>query len=100
MVATQSCGPWRAATAPACAKAQAQATFVLVDPVHGLNEGLWRGRVPQSPASHRERLGKPIDGDGAFAHPREARQADVHPVVVDDPLVDLIRDDQEIALND
>ena len=55
-------------------------------------------QVADAPPRHRVALGEAIDDQGALAHPRFAGDADVARVVVDEAVVDLVRDHQQVVL--
>ncbi len=55
--------------------------------------------VAEPPAGHRERLREAVDGDGAVFHPVEGAERGGFEAVVDDLLVDLVRDDRDIVFD-
>ena len=76
-----------------CADAQG-----VLDLYGGFHEPGGRGKVAHPPSGHRVRLGEAVDGDGAIAHATERAEADMLPPTEDQLLVDLVGDDQEVAL--
>src|ERR1041385_7510197 len=71
----------------------------IVDLAYTLGK-LRRSHDPANPpASHAVRFGSAVDDYGAFAHPVERRYRDVLRAVVEDVLVDFIRDRHHIVLS-
>ena len=68
-----------------------------MEDVH-LEDVLFGGRdVAEPPAVHGVGLGHAVEGEGPLLHAGKGRDADMLAAVIDEPLVDLVGDDQKIV---
>ena len=71
-----------------------------MDLIDDVDDGLGRADVAESPARHGERLGEAADDDGTLSHTLERRHGAELDAVVDQLAVDLVREDDEVVLED
>lgn len=69
----------------------------VVDQADGFSQMIRRDDCTQAPPGDGEGLGEARHGDRAIPHPGQGGQADMRCLVVDDVLVDLVRDRQQIV---